>query len=202
MKLVIMTQPTFFVEEDKILTALFDEGMDNLHLYKPGAPPMYSERLLSLLPESMYGKITVHENYYLKNEYGLAGIHLDQEERELPADYKGKYGRTCYDIDKLGYMKKKSEYVFLYGAFGKLQSDSVHPCLTRAQLEDLARRGLIDKRVYALGGLSLDNVREAKDLGFGGVVVCEALWDKFDIHNELDYKELISHFEKLRKVVS
>lgn len=66
MKLVIMTQPTFFVEEDKILTALFDEGMDNLHLYKPGASPMYSERLLSLLPESMYGKITVHENYYLK----------------------------------------------------------------------------------------------------------------------------------------
>lgn len=30
MKLVIMTQPTFFVEEDKILTTLFDEGMDKL----------------------------------------------------------------------------------------------------------------------------------------------------------------------------
>ena len=35
MKLIIMTKPTFFVEEDKILTALFDEGLDNLHLYKP-----------------------------------------------------------------------------------------------------------------------------------------------------------------------
>ena len=68
MKLVIMTQPTFFVEEDKILTTLFDEGMDNLHLYKPGASPMYSERLLSLLPEAYYNKITVHDHYYLKNE--------------------------------------------------------------------------------------------------------------------------------------
>ena len=37
MKLVIMTKSTFFVEEDKILTALFDEGMDKLHLYKPGS---------------------------------------------------------------------------------------------------------------------------------------------------------------------
>lgn len=202
MKLVIMTQPTFFVEEDKILTALFDEGMDNLHLYKPGASPMYSERLLSLLPESMYGKITVHENYYLKNEYGLSGIHLDLEDKEPPADYRGKYSRTCYDVDKLAYMKKKSEYVFLYGVFGKQQYDSIHQALSRPQLEDLASRGLIDKRVYALGGLSLDNVREAKDLGFGGVVVCEALWNKFNIHSELDYKELISHFEKLRKVVS
>lgn len=35
MKLVIMTKSTFFVEEDKILEALFDAGMDNLHLFKP-----------------------------------------------------------------------------------------------------------------------------------------------------------------------
>ena len=33
MKLVIMTKSTFFVEEDKILASLFDEGMDNLHLF-------------------------------------------------------------------------------------------------------------------------------------------------------------------------
>lgn len=107
MKLVIMTQPTFFVEEDKILTALFEEGMDYLHLCKPGASPMYSERLLSLLPEMSYGKITVHDHYYLKNEYGLAGIHLDGETQEPPKDYKGKYSRTCHDIATLGAMKKR-----------------------------------------------------------------------------------------------
>ena len=44
MKLVIMTKPTFFVEEDKILTTLFEEGMDDLHLYKPQSTPKYSER--------------------------------------------------------------------------------------------------------------------------------------------------------------
>ena len=42
----------------------------------------------------------------------------------------------------------------------------------------------------------------AKDLGFGGVVVCDDLWDKFDIHQQLDYKELISHYDKLRKTVN
>ena len=35
MKLAIMTKPTFFVEEDKILATLFEAGLDNLHLYKP-----------------------------------------------------------------------------------------------------------------------------------------------------------------------
>ena len=60
MKLAIMTKSTFFVEEDKILAALFDVGLDNLHLYKPETSPIYSERLLSLLPDKAYEKIFVH----------------------------------------------------------------------------------------------------------------------------------------------
>ena len=61
MKLIIMTKSTFFVEEDKILTTLFEAGLENLHLYKPGSEPIYSERLLTLLPDDFYGRITVHE---------------------------------------------------------------------------------------------------------------------------------------------
>lgn len=202
MKLVIMTQSTFFVEEDKILTTLFDEGMDNLHLYKPGASPMYSERLLSLLPEISYSKITVHDHFYLKSEYGLAGIHLDNGEKEIPKDYKGKFSRTCNDISELNNMKKKSEYVFLSNVFSSPKQKSADNPLTYEMLENASKHGLIDKHVYALGGISLENIRMAKEFGFGGVVICDDLWNKFDIHNELDYKDLISHFEKLKKAVS
>ena len=62
MKLVLMTKPSFFVEEDKIIATLFNEGLDNLHLYKPGSAPFYSERLLTLLPDEYYRKITVHDH--------------------------------------------------------------------------------------------------------------------------------------------
>ena len=51
MKLIVVTAPTFFVEEDKIITALFEEGLDILHLRKPETPAMYSERLLTLIPQ-------------------------------------------------------------------------------------------------------------------------------------------------------
>lgn len=65
------------------------------------------------------------------------------------------------------------------------------------QLEYAADKGLIDKHVYALGGMSLENIRTAKSLGFGGVVVCGDLWCRFDIHNQTDFKDLITHFGKL-----
>lgn len=201
MKLIIMTRPTFFVEEDKILTTLFDEGMDNLHLYKPGASPVYSERLLSLLPEMSYGRITVHEHYYLKNEYRLAGIHIDDIHKDVPTDYKGKFSRTCDRIEDLAVAKKKAEYVFLSGVF-RPQDGTNNESQTYADIEKASRQGLIDKHVYALGNMTLDNIKIAKELGFGGVVACEDLWNKFDIHNELDYKDLINHFDKLKKAVS
>ena len=70
------------------------------------------------------------------------------------------------------------------------------------QLIDASDRGLIDRKVYAMGGMNLDNIGIAKDLGFGGVVICGDLWNRFDITGGLDYRALISHFEKLRKAVS
>ena len=202
MKLAIMTKSTFFVEEDKILSSLFDEGLDDLHLFKPGSSPMYSERLLTLLPEDYYRKITVHDHFYLKQEYDLAGIHLDNPTDNLPDGYKGKFSRTCTDLSQLKEMKKKSQYVFLKNIFDCIEFKEEKSSFSLQQLEMAAGNGLIDKKVYALGGMSLENIKIAKALGFGGVVICGDLWNRFDIHNEKDYKELIAHFEKLRKAVS
>lgn len=201
MKLAIMTKSTFFVEEDKILAALFDVGLDNLHLYKPETSPIYSERLLSLLPDKAYEKIFVHGHYYLKDEYRLAGIHLDNAAESVPEGYKGKVGRTCRDLAQLKELKKQSAYVFLGNIFDS-QSEPLEPStFTMNQLEEASDKGLIDKKVYALGGMNFDNIQIARDLGFGGVAIRGDLWNKFNIHNQMDYKELITYFEKLRKLI-
>lgn len=200
MKLVIMTTSTFFVEEDKILATLFDEGMDDLHLYKPGSSPIYSERLLSLLPDNCYNKITVHDHFYLKEEYGLAGIHLDTPEAQPPLGYRGKPGRTSDTLSGLRELKKASRQVFLRNVLSAPQ-DGIEASFTMNELEKAAHDGLIDKNVYAWGGISADNIRTMRELGFGGVVVCEDLWKRFEIHSQTDYKELLSHFARLRKAV-
>ena len=201
MKLIIMTKATFFVEEDKILTTLFDEGLEDLHLYKPGSEPIYSERLLTLLSEDYHRKITVHDHFYLKEEYGLKGIHLNNATDEPPIGYRGNVTRTCHAIDELKEAKRKSSYVFLKSIFDSQTNPADKQSFSIETLQEAARRGLIDKKVYAMGGMNLDNIQIAKDLGFGGVVICGDLWNRFNIHNELDYKELIAHFRKLRKAI-
>ena len=201
MKLILMTQPTFFVEEDKILTSLFEEGLEELHLYKPGSSPMYSERLLTLLSDEYYKRITVHDNFYLKEEYKLKGIHIDDETTPAPQGYKGHISRTCTHLDQLKEAKKHSDYVLLKYIFDSQTEPDQKATFTMDELKEASRRGLIDRHVYALGGMNLDTVKAAHDLGFGGIVVSGDLWNRFNIHQELDYQGLIDQFIKLRKAV-
>ena len=201
MKLIVMTRPTFFVEEDKILANLFEEGLENLHLYKPGAAPMYSEGLLTLLGEDYNRKISVHGHYYLKEEYNLRGIHIDDAFTEPPVGYKGNLSRTCHAISELKETKKRANYVFLHSIFDSQTNADEKQSFTREELEKASKEGLIDKKVYALGGMNLDTIRLIKDLGFGGVVICGDLWNRFNIHHEIDYRELLNHFELLQKTI-
>lgn len=202
MKLVILTKSTFFVEEDKILTTLFEEGMTNMHLFKPQSEPVYSERLLTLLPEDYYKRITVHDHFYLRDEYGLRGIHLEQADAELPYGYRGDVSRTCTSLEQVKQWKKKSSYIFLKSIFDSQSNPADRQSFTMDELKDASRHGIIDRHVYALGGVNMDNIRLLADLGFGGVVVCGDLWNRFNIHQEQDFKALIAHFKKLQKAVS
>ena len=184
MKLIIMTKATFFVEEDKILTTLFEEG------------------LLTLLSDEYYKRITVHDHFYLREEFGLKSIHLDTLDTELPYGYRGDFSCTCRSLDQLQECKKKASYVFLQNIFDSQSNPNDTQSFTEEDLRAAAKQGLIDRHVYALGGLNLDNIRMVKDLGFGGVCICGDLWNRFNIHQEQDYKDLIGHFKKWQKAVS
>lgn len=194
-----MTQPTYFVEEDKILSALFDEGMDMLHINKPESEPLYAERLLTLLPKKHYDRISVHQHYYLKQEYDLRGIHIDNPEMAVPDGFRRHVTRSTSNISDLKEMKKKCDYVMLHSLFDSLH-DGVKASLTQSEMMEAHKKGLIDRHVYALGGMSLESIQQAKDLGFGGVVICGDLWNRFSIQHEINFRELINHFIKLKKV--
>ena len=84
MKLILITAPEYFIEEDQIITALFEEGLDILHLRKPDTAPMFAERLLTLIPEQYHKRIVVHGHFYLKDEYRLKGIHLNHRNPDIP----------------------------------------------------------------------------------------------------------------------
>ena len=200
MKLIVVTTPTFFVEEDQILTALFEEGLDILHLRKPETPAMYSERLLTLIPQKYHKRIVTHEHFYLKEEFDLMGIHLDRRNPSEPHDYSGHISCTCRTLSDLSSKKHFYDYLFLSPVFDSVSSPRP-ASFTTEELRQGSHDKLIDNKIMALGGVRWENIPLVRDLGFGGAVIMGDLWSKFNACTDRDYRGIIEYFKKLRKAV-
>ena len=200
MKLIVVTAPTFFVEEDKIITALFEEGLDILHLRKPETPAMYSERLLTLIPQKYHKRIITHEHFYLQEEFSLMGIHLNTRNPKEPHDYSGHISCTCHSLDEVRNKKHFYDYLFLSPKYNCITKTGVTSGFTAEELRQAEKSKIIDSKVMALGGITSDNILEIKDYGFGGAVIMGNLWNKFNACTDRDYLEVIRHFKKLKKM--
>ena len=187
MKLILITRPTYFVEEDKIITTLSDEGLDYLHLRKPDTAPVYAERLLTLIPEKYRKRIVVHGHFYLKEEYNLKGIHLNHRNPIAPDNYTGQISTSCHSLEEVKEKKNNFDYVFLSPVFDSISKQGYAAEYTPEQIRQAAKDGIIDKRVIALGGIDEDNILQVKDYGFGGAAILGGLWNKFDFEHDYNY---------------
>lgn len=199
MKLIVVTAPTFFVEEDQIITALFEEGLDILHLRKPETPAMYSERLLTLIPSRYHRRIVTHEHFYLQEEFNLMGIHLNSRNPSQPHDYSEHISCTCHSIQEIQHKKNYYDYMFLGPIFAG-HSQETDNILKPEELREARKQRIIDSKVMAIGGISLDNILEIKDYGFGGAVITSALWDKFNACTDQNYCAIIDYFKRLKEM--
>ncbi len=60
--------------------------------------------------------------------------------------------------------------------FDSISKQGYRAAFTSAQLEEARRRGIIDKRVMALGGVTFDRVKEVLEMGFGGAMILGDAW--------------------------
>lgn len=203
MKLIVMTSPTFFVEEDQIIRILFENGLDILHLRKPNTESVYTERLLTLIPQEFRKKIILHDHFELQREFNLMGIHLSTRNPYPPTRYRGIITQSAHSLTDLKNKKKNCDYLLLSPVFDSWDPSNkkIMEGFKENDLKNARKVGDIDKKVMALGGINLNTIRQCADLGFGGVVITTALWNLFDIHNAPDYRDLIEYFKKLRDMV-
>jgi len=184
MKIAVATSPLFFVEENTILQTLFEEGLDILHLSKPDSEPIFCERLLTLMPHKWYSRIITSDHFYLQGEYGLKGIHLSSRNPAKPHGYKGYISRSC-TIDDLDHNTDH---------YGHIVLDA-----TLSAIEQAVRDHKINHHIFMGGITTIDGVQFARDCGFGGIVLEDVLWERFDFHESNNFKELIDLFKIFRK---
>ena len=121
MKLIVITTEHFFEGEAAALNALFERGMEILHLRKPASTEDGLKNLIEQIDEQFHKRIVLHDHYSLINTFRLKGIHLNNRNMQQPEHISCPVSSSCHSIKELenltGY-----DYVFLSPVFDSITS--------------------------------------------------------------------------------
>lgn len=195
MKLIVVTAETFSDKESVAINRLFERGLERLHLRKPFASRNETERFILQIDPSHYAQIVLHDHYALTKTFPLGGIHLNRRNSKALID-KGllTFSRSCHTFEEVK-ASHDCDYVFLSPLFDSISKMGYKQQFTPEQLADAQANGIINDRVIALGGITVENISQIRRYGFGGVAVLGSLWG--DFVRDGSVSELLRRFETL-----
>ena len=175
---IAITRPGVVSREVERIKYLLANDVDFVHLRKPDVGVEYCVELLEQLTSSERGRVVVHDHYSLYEEFALRGVHLNRNISELPAHYSGSRTRSCHSFEEVLRYRDECDYLFLSPLFDSISKHGYRSAFTHEELLEASRRGIIDKRVIALGGVSPERFAYLEELSFGGVAMVGALWSE------------------------
>ena len=187
MEWIVITSPGFLRGEADFIDRLFGHGLDRLHLRKPGADIGECRRLLDGISREWLPRIVVHDNFGLCREYGLGGVHLNGRNPMAPPNHEGSVSRSCHSLEEISRYKGECDYLTLSPIFNSISKQGYMAAFGPGQLAAARDSGLIDRRVIALGGVTLENIPRVKELGFGGVAILGDVWQRMADGNVDEY---------------
>ena len=178
MRKIAITPPDIYQGENMAIMQAIDEGFDLVHIRKPTAKVTEVAQLLEKISPHYLSRIVLHDCFELAARYPIHGIHLNKRSCHIPKGFNGSISRSCHTLDEVCQYKDECSYLFLSPIFDSISKNEYQ---SRFSIEDLRKarmEGIIDNKVYALGGITNDRIAEVETLGFGGVAMLGSVWGK------------------------
>lgn len=191
MKLIIISREDFFADEANwINTLLAIDSNILLHLRKPNSNIGQVEALLKGIKPAFYSQIVLHDHFYLAYKFSLKGVHLNSrcskceeaipsgEDRTAVVRYfeNCSISRSCHSFEEVLQYKGRCSYVTLSPIFDSISKNGYSAAFSDKELVDASKKGVIDHKVVALGGIAPDNIAKIKEFGFGGAALLGTIW--------------------------
>lgn len=177
MKIIAITTPKVTIEDTPIIKSLIDRGINTVHLRKPDSNIEECRKLLSELTDAQRAKIIIHDYPELYFEFTLKGIHINRNITNLPSNYNGFKTRSCHSIEELKIYKNNYDYLFLSPIFDSISKHGYKSKFSLDVLRKASDDGIIDEKIIALGGVTLDKIPYLKELNFGGGAMMGAIYN-------------------------
>lgn len=196
MKLIVITHPGTLKDEALICNSLFANGLEILHLRKPGAGRAEYQKFIEQVEPRYRNRITLHDHYELVQEYQLRGIHIKSKEAAGYINYTNtqNISISCHSFKEIENLPFRPAYCFLSPVFDSISKQGYGKQFEDTELQlFLKDSGGENPPVIALGGITTDNLYLCNQYGFQGAAVLGYIWEHPD--------EAIQRFIRLKTPV-
>jgi Thiamine monophosphate synthase len=177
--MIIITDPEYVENETSIINALFETGLDVLHLRKPDYTKEQMADFISGIDTRFHSQIMIHDHYELINEFQVMGIHFTGKTKHLLPYYnisECKKSISVHDLEELEEVGHSVDYIFLCPVFPSVSKKGYSKEWNFEAIKQvLAEKHHFD--IVALGGITVTNVTQIKELGFHDFAVLGSVWD-------------------------
>lgn len=207
MKLIVISSSHEIENEAGIITSLFEAGLDHFHLRKHKLSTKKTKELIKGIPAHFHNRIILHSHHNLARKFQLKGIHLTKS--HIKKKYKTWLTIKLIQLrnpsiiittsfNNIGQLFDKDHrypysYVFLSPIFDGLNS-KFQGGFTEHSLRSANQKTHF--KVIARGGVDMNSIEKAKEIGFDGLAFYSSIWKKKD--PLASFNNMVEKFQELK----
>ena len=184
MKVILITPEEPRKNEVEIISEALEVGLYRCHLRRPHWSVEETRAFLDSFSPEALAKIVLHDHHQLAKEYPVAGIHFNQRHPFTQRPIGLSASISCHSLEEVEQYHDQMDYLFLSPIFNSISKPD-YPA--QFSLEQLRTSTIIDERVIALGGISLERLPQLHGIPFGGVALLGDFWSCLPSANPIDH---------------
>jgi len=176
--IIALTAEEEIFSEQAVINALFEEGLDILHLRKYHFTDLQMSRYAASIDAAYLDKLVLHSHAHLSADLGISRIHVNEKSRQ-DGQVNQITGATIYStsvhhIDQFNSLEESWDYAFLSPLFPSISKAGYGK--DNALLNQLSMRSNAAVRLIGLGGINQNNCLVPLQQGADGIALYGALW--------------------------
>ena len=177
MELIVIAKPTVFKEESNLINQLFEAGLQVFHLRKENVDEAAYRKIIEGISSEYHPRIALHHFHSLADDYNIHRIHHTENFRKERNNLKLPENKVfSTSIHHLADMEQIGQYQ--YSFFGPVFNSFSKPGYQGVISSDfrLEKQQAVPK-IIALGGISLTEIDQLKEMNFDGVALLGSIWN-------------------------
>ena len=193
MRLIVITAPQPVSEEADTINGLFHEGLELLHLRKPGYTLKEMRTLAEAIDPDFRHRVVLHSHHQLAMELGLGGCHFPAARRQDMVRTDTRLSSSCHSPGEIEELAPVCDYLFLSPVFDSISKPGYRAAFNQATLDQLTGRHC---NLVALGGIDRFTLPRLLGHNWYGAAVLGTIWNAPTLSGRL------TEFQELQKAVN